>query len=60
MSDPDCQWCQAPADVIDNYDTLRCWECWDDSGRHQPHNLVIAVLHHRNQPPANANGQRPR
>ena len=47
MDRPGCEWCDAPADLLDNYDTLRCWDCWDDGGRDKPHNLIFRVLRDR-------------
>jgi hypothetical protein len=47
MAWPSCEWCGSAADLVDNYDTLRCWECWDDGGRDKPHNLVFQVLRSR-------------
>jgi len=41
MGWPSCDWCGAAADLVDNYDTLRCWECWDDGGRDKHYNLVM-------------------
>jgi hypothetical protein len=31
--------------VVDNYDTLRCWDCWDEGGQDKRHNLIFRVLH---------------
>ena len=47
MAWPSCGWCNAAADVVDNYDTVRCWDCWDEGGQDKPHNLIIRVLHSR-------------
>jgi hypothetical protein len=42
-----CEGCPAPADLVGNYDTLRCWECWDEGGWDKPDNLVIRVVRDR-------------
>ena len=47
MEELSCDWCDAPADIVDNYDTLLCWECWDEAGRDKPHNLIFRVLRNR-------------
>ena len=49
MEELRCDWCDAPADIVDNYDTLLCLECWDEAGRDKPHNLIFRVLRNRDE-----------